>query len=225
MARVKHTLWTLATYSVLAAAAPGCSGSSSPADDGGGISSETLSCTAPSCCVPVDINPSKITVYQLGGQIEVGIILDVPEASSNAWSASVDVSLSWGPSVTCTTEISNPAGNVRALVCPMVNLDNTPACDSALTLELHPHTSTYTDTTGTQVVCAGKQDTHVQFAATMQCPTCPNLSESSMFQACDFPNMTCYYSATASNGTTGQLPCNCTVNGVYGDLRWSCAVY
>ena len=216
----KAVLWSTLASTIL-----GCSGGPPSSDDAGTNSEKTLSCTAPSCCVPVDIDPNKIVVYQLGGGIGIEIVLDVPMPSSGAWSASVDVALSWGVSITCTAASATKPSNLVTLICPTVRLDDMPACDSALTLDLRPSTSTYADAAGTQVVCAGKQGAPVRFAATVACPTCPYLSESSNFQPCDFPNMTCSYSAVASNGTSGSLPCSCTPNEVYGDLRWSCAVY
>lgn len=212
-------------WSALASTILGCSGSSPSSDDAGAISGETLGCAAPACCVPVDIDPKKIVVYQSGGEIGIEIVLDVPVPSSDAWSASVDVALSWGVSITCTTAVASKPSNSVTLVCPTVRLDYTPACDSALTLELRPRSSTFADTAGTQVVCAGQQGAPVRFAATVACPTCPSLSEGSNFQPCDFPYMTCFYGATASNGAYGSLPCSCGANAVDGSFRWSCAVY
>jgi hypothetical protein len=212
-------------WSALASTILGCSGSSPASDDAGAISEETLSCAAPSCCVPVDIDSYQIIVYQSGGEIGIMIGLDVPVPSSDAWSASVDVALSWGVSISCTATIASKPSNFVTLVCPTVRLDYTPACDSALTLELRPRTSTYADTAGTQVVCAGQQGAPLRFAATVACPTCPSLSESSNFQPCDFPYMTCFYGATASNGTSGSLPCECIPNDACGHSSWSCAVY
>ena len=216
----RAVLWSALANTIL-----GCSASSLSADDAGAISEKTLACAAPACCVPVNIDPNKIVVYQLDGAIGIEIVLDVPAPSSAAWSASVDVALSWGVSVTCTSLIATKPSNFVTLICPSVRLDYTPACDSALTLELRPRTATYADTAGTQVVCAGQQGAPVRFAATVACPTCPYLSESSNFQPCDFPNMTCFYSAVASNGTSGSLPCSCGANAVDGSFRWSCMVY
>jgi hypothetical protein len=109
-----------------------------------------------------------------------------------------------------------------------VGLGNSPDHDTEGTLgadALRPRTSTYADAAGTEVVCAGQPGAPVRFAATVACPICPSLSESSSFQPCDFPYMTCFYGATASNGTSGSLPCECIPHDPDGLSSWSCAVY
>jgi hypothetical protein len=225
MAQVRRRDGKRAVLCVLASAALGCgSGSARTIDAGRLPAGEKLQCAAPACCLPVDIDPSKLTVYQSGSDIGIDIILDLPAASADAWNASVGAVLSWGPSVTCTTSIADYAQSFVALTCPAVPTSGAPPCGASATLTLRPSTSTYADATGSQVLCGGKAAAPVEIPVTLTCPSCPALSESSLFQPCDFPQATCNYWATTSSGGTTQLPCTCDVNGVYGDRRWSCMV-
>jgi len=223
MAHVGWVNWNLVLLSAFASAALGCSdGSAGPSNTGVVVSEQKLSCAAPACCQPMDIDAKKIIVYQANGAIGLDIILNLPEALSNPWSASVEVSLSWGGSVTCTTTVSDHSQKFVALACPSLQVAGAPACDSTVTLGLHPTTSTYADVAGTQAVCTGKPGALAEFAVPLTCPTCPVISGSG-FDPCYFPNATCYYSAYTPSGSA-TLPCRCDMNGVDGDRRWSCAV-
>ena len=197
-------------------------GGDAGAGGGGATTGQTLSCAAPECCVPLDVNPDKIIVYQSGGQIGIDIILDVPATSTGAWDTSVDVSLSWGPSVTCTKAISISSETYVVLTCPFVPLDGAPACDSTFTLTLRPRSSTFADTPGTQAICVGTAGARLDLPVRLTCPVCPDLSQSSNFQLCDFPNATCNYPAYFPNGNPAQIPCRCIV--YYGVRAWSCSV-
>jgi hypothetical protein len=209
-------------WSAVAATVLGCSSDS--AGPGGVVTDgQVLSCKAPACCLPLDINLNKVIVDRANSQISIDVILDVPAPITVAWNASVEVSLSWGPSVTCTTAVSSYDQRFFSLSCPSVPLDGAPQCDSTFTLALRPSSSTYADSAGTQVLCAGKAGARVQYSVAMKCPTCPYISGSGS-EPCDYPNATCNYSAYMQNGTFGTLPCTCNLNGVTGDRRWSCAI-
>jgi hypothetical protein len=188
----------------------------------GGSSGQPLTCTTPACCFPLKVDPKRIIVYQTADKISIDVILEA--SATSPWNAGVDVFFSWGASVTCSTSIYTADRKFIAFNCPSVALDGAPPCGSMFTLGLSPYAATYSDSTGTQVLCEGKPGARVDFQVPLTCPTCSNLSSTSNYQPCSFPKATCNYPAYTSTGATAQLPCNCSVNDVYGDRRWSCAV-
>jgi hypothetical protein len=188
----------------------------------GGSSGQPLTCTTPACCFPLKIDPTRLIVYQTADKISIDVILEA--SATSVWIAGVDVFFSWGASVTCSTSISTADRKFVAFNCPSVALVGAPACDAMVTVGLSPYAATYSDTTGAKVLCEGRPGARVDFQVPLTCPTCPYLSGGSNFQPCSFPKATCNYPAYTSSGTTAQLPCNCSVNDVYGDRRWSCAV-
>jgi hypothetical protein len=178
-------------------------------------------CTAPDCCVPVDIYASKILVYQSNGHIELDIILGVPSAAAEAWLAEVEATLSWGASVTCTGTFSESSHGFVGMTCPTLALDGAPACDAAATLTLRPITSTTRDPSSKQLDCAGRGRGQVKIPVSLTCPSCP--SGISPYDQCHYPGATCDYSAMTSSSTWGRLPCSCQMSED-GDYRWSCAI-
>jgi hypothetical protein len=223
MADVRSRHWGVVVAA--ASAVLGCSGDSSGAGGGGVTSSgQTLSCASPACCVPLNIDVSKIIVYQADSAIQISVILESPAASTDAWDASVDVSLSWGPRVTCTTAVSSFDQRFFTLACPSLPLDGAPACDSTFTLALSPRTSTYADSVGTQIRCAGKAGARIEFPLLMKCPVCASLSTPAGGEPCEFPGGRCDYSAYLPNGGSGRLPCDCGLNSASGNRTWSCAI-
>jgi hypothetical protein len=220
--------WTMLGLWVLAHATSACSAdSAASADAATGRDVATLSpgekvhCEAPGCCVPVDVDPNAITLYRSGSSIGLDIILHLPSVSENAWAASVEASL-WGQSATCTTRTVEGYYTLAAATCRFEPFNGAPVCGSTATLTLRLGTSTYADVTGTQILCSGTQDVHVNIPVTLVCPTCPYRPATD--ERCNLPDEICYYSEADSKGATHQLPCWCQVNSNHGDRRWSCAV-
>jgi len=228
--------WTMLGLWVLAHATSGCSNGTASLSDAAAVSDvatavldvatltpgEKLHCEPPGCCVPVDVDPDAITVYRSGGSIGIDIILALPSVSANAWAASLEASLSWGQSAACTTRIWEGYSTLVAVSCLSVPLDGAPACDSTATLTLLLGTSTYTDATGTQILCSGTPDVRVEIPVALVCPKCPYNPATN--EPCNLPDKICYYSASDSTGATHNLPCWCYVNSDRGDRRWSCAI-
>lgn len=222
MAHVRRAHGRVFLWVAIAVTVPGCNSSSS-SGDGIETSGQVLRCTAPACCLPLDINLSKIIVHRVYSQIFVSVILESPATITVAWNPSVEVSLPWGPLVTCTNPVSSYDQRFFQLSCPPVSLDGAPACDATFTFALRPTSSTYADSAGKQILCAGSPGAPVEVVLPMTCPTCPTISGSGS-EPCSYPNATCNYSAYMGNGTFGSLPCNCSLNSVYGDRRWTCAL-
>jgi hypothetical protein len=176
----------------------------------------------PACCFPLKIDPSRIVVYQTADKISIDVILET--SATSAWNAGADVFFSWGASVTCSTDIYSADRTFVALNCPSVALDGAPPCGSTLTLGLRPYAATFSDTTGSHALCEGSPSARIDFQIPLTCPACPFLSSALNYQPCNFPQATCNYSAYLPSGATVQLPCNCALNDVFGDRRWSCAV-
>jgi len=185
-----------------------------------------LTCGTPSCCVPSTIDPGRVYVYRKSDGGHISMVLTFEAAPASFWDMDVDVVLPSGTSVACTSSLRAATDSKTvSLYCPAVALDALPACDSTIKLELHPRSSTYSDSSGSQALCAGTADRQITLTVPVRCPDCGNPSNGS---ACSVLGQSCNYSTMAYGGNGGtptvSLPCSCVWNDVLNGLAWSCAV-
>jgi hypothetical protein len=157
----------------------------------------------------------------------MGMVLSLDALPSSWWEIDVEVLLPSGTSVACTSSPRAPAdAKTVTLFCPTVALDALPACDSTITLELNPRSSTYPDSTGTHALCAGTGGRQIRVSVPVTCPdSCGTPSNG---RSCNVLGRTCNYTMMAYGGgggtSTASLPCSCLWNDLLNALAWSCAV-
>jgi hypothetical protein len=198
-----------------------------PSGDLGDVGTVEFTCGKPSCCVPIAIASSRVYVYRNSDGGRVAMVLNLGTPPSNWWEIDVDLLLPSGTSVSCSSSVRAPALDSKTVTifCPTVSPDALPACDSTLTLELHPHSSTYPDSTGTQALCAGTEGRQVKLSVPVLCPaSCGYVSYGS---SCSVLGQTCSYTTMGYGGAGGtmvSLPCNCDWSDYLNGLAWSCPV-
>jgi hypothetical protein len=204
-----------------------CSTDSSNAFESGAGS---LTCGEPSCCAPIVVDPTRVYVYRTSdsADVRVGMVLSFAARPSSWWDMNVEVVFSSGVSVSCGSGSLFPAPdyNTVTIICPPVALDSLPACDSTITLELRPHSSTYPDSSGAQPLCVGTEGHQVKLTVPVACQD--GCGYPSNGGSCNVLGETCDYSALAQGGAGGNsyvsLPCSCQWNEILNGLAWSCAV-
>lgn len=209
---------------------PGPDAGSSPdltSPDVSDADTQPLSCGTPSCCVPLAFDPSRVYVDRNSDGARMGMVLSLDALPSSWWEIDVDVLLPSGTSVACTTSPRAPVdAKTVTLFCPTVALDALPACDSTITLELNPRSSTYPDSTGTHALCAGTGGRQIKVSVPVTCPD--GCGTPSNGRSCNVLGRTCNYTTMAYGGgggtSTASLPCSCLWNDLLNALAWSCAV-
>jgi hypothetical protein len=201
-----------------------CSSGGNPPESGAGA----LTCDKPSCCVPLVIRPDRVYLYRSDDSLRIGMVLDLGARPSNWWDVSVQVVLASGTSVSCELSPSPPAPEYKTVtvICPASVMDALPACDSTLTLELRPRSSTYPDNSGAPPLCTGIEGRSLKLNLPVVCPnSCTSPSNGT---ACSIIGQRCSYSALAMGGnggtTTVLLPCTCAWSEILDRLAWSCVV-
>lgn len=148
-------------------------------------------------------------------------------SASSWWDMNVDLLLPSGTSVSCQSSLSPPAPDSKTVTifCPTVALDAMPACDTTMTIELRPRSSTYSDGNNSQALCAGTGGRQITLSVPVVCPTsCGYVSN---YGSCSVLGQTCDYTTMGwggAGGTTVSLPCSCEWNESLDELAWSCAV-
>jgi hypothetical protein len=195
--------------------------------DLGNVAAEDLTCGKPSCCVPIAIDPSKVYVYRTSDGVRVGMVLNFGTPPSSWWDMNVDLLLPSG-TISCKSSLSPPAPDSKTatVFCPTVALDSMPACDSTITLELRPRSSTYSESNNTQALCTGTDDRQIELSVPVICPdSCGSPRNGS---SCSVLGRTCDYTTMAYGGAGGTstvtLPCSCGWNENLNGLAWSCPV-
>lgn len=203
---------------------PGRDAGSSGDADGG-----DLTCGSPSCCVPIAVDPSRVYLSRQSDGGHVTMVLSLVTQPASFWDIDVDVLLPSGAAVSCKWDRSGPSPYYKTVpvYCPTVPLDAIPSCDSAVTIELRPRSSTYADANTTQALCAGSQGRQLDVSVPVLCvDSCGSPSNGG---SCAFLGQSCSYTALGYGGGggtfTGSLPCSCTWNESLDRLAWSCAVY
>ena len=219
MARRERVEWRLTSLAVVASVALGCS---SDTTTGIVVSGSLLSCVAPACCLPVTIEADRVFLYQNYDTLRIEAVLGLPDAIPSPWSGEVEVSLPWGPSVTCASSVVDHPQRFIALDCPSVPFAGAPPCDSSVTVGLRPTTSTYAEADGTPPLCVGKPDGRVEFTVPIRCGTCPGITGWG-YEPCYLPDEVCSYSAYTGTGSA-MLPCSCVLSHDDGSYRWRCAI-
>ena len=189
------------------------------------VGAEDLACGNPSCCVPIAIDPSRVYVYRNADGGRVAMVLSFGTPPSSWWDMNVDLLLPSGTSVSCESSLSPPAPDSKTVTifCPTVALDAMPACDSTVTLELRPRSSTYPDSNNAQALCAGTGGRQINLSVPVICPgTCGYVSYAG---SCSVLGQTCSYSTMGwggAGGTSVSLSCECDWNDNLNGLAWSC---
>jgi hypothetical protein len=193
----------------------------------GDVGAEDLACGKPSCCVPITIDPSRVYVYRNSDGGRVSMVVNFGTPPSSWWDMNVDLLLPSGTSVSCQSSLSPPAPDSKTVTifCPTIALDAMPACDSTMTIELRPRSSTYSDGNNSQALCAGTGGRQITLSVPVVCPTsCGYVSN---YGSCSVLGQTCDYTTIGwggAGGTTVSLPCSCEWNESLNELAWSCAV-
>jgi hypothetical protein len=191
------------------------------------VGAEDLTCGKPSCCVPITIDPSRVYVYRNSDGGRVVLVLNLGTPPSSWWDMNIDLLLPSGTSVSCESGLNSPAPDSKTVTifCPTVALDAMPACDSTITLELRPRSSTYPDSNNAQALCAGTEGRQLKLSVPVICAdSCGYPSNGG---SCSILGQTCNYSTMGWGGAGGMmvtLPCSCSWNESLNRPAWSCLV-
>jgi len=189
------------------------------------VGAEDLTCGSPSCCVPIAIDPSRVYVYRNSDGGRLAMVLSFGTPPSSWWDVSVDLLLPSGTSVSCQNSLSPPTPDSKTVTifCPTVALDAMPDCGSTMTLELRPHSSTYSDGNGAQALCAGTEGCQITVSVPVICPgACGYIGYGG--GSCSVLGQSCYYATGygGAGGTPFSLSCYCEWNDNVSGLAWSC---